>query len=327
MGLEGIYRDFHPLQPNHNQFQQGPPPQQMPQQNPSGAHQHNGQGNQQKAQQGNQQQPQKGNQQQPQRGNQQQPQKGNKQARHGGSDSDSGSESCSSSCSSSSGSPPTSVSERQGRGHHKDHNHVRVPGNHPHPHVPRHEGPRGYRPSGSPRLQRVSVSPHHSPRAPGPPHPPTREGSVASHIERVRDDAYQRGRMAGMSDARLVEELAQSKIHARPRPRIIQEQSPPRLLRVRTDMDDIPRQFTRLSVYDDDLGDVGLRREDTRRRREFEYRAQRGSILDEDPFESPPSPSSYTTYSTDGRRRGPQIIEIPERYPRSPGPRRARDFY
>jgi hypothetical protein len=255
------------------------------------------------------------------------PQSRNKDARFSDSDSESGSGSASSRCSSSAGSPPTSVSDHRGRGHLKTHGHVRGPGNPPHPHGSRHERPREHGQNGGPRPQHVPVSPHRAPRAPGPPYPPIQEGSVASHIERIRDDAYLRGRLAERSDARLVEELAQSKMHAQRRPHINQEQSPRRLFMLRTDMDDVPRQFARLSVDDDGVDDVILRREDARRRREFEYRAQRGSILDEDPFEGPPSPSSYTTYSTDGRRRGLHIMEIPDRYSPSPRPRRVRAYY
>ncbi|RWA08134.1 hypothetical protein EKO27_g6958 [Xylaria grammica] len=171
--------------------------------------------------------------------------------------------------------------------------------------------------------------PRRSPRAPAPPYPSPGEGSVASHIERIREDAYRKGRLAERTDARLAEELAFSKAHGRPRPHIIQEHSPPPLARVyraRSDEDGISRYFNRLSLLDDEEDDVEFRREEARRHREYERRVQQGSILEGgDPFENPSSPSSYA-YSADGRgrglRRGPHIIEIPERRPLSPRPRR-----
>ncbi|KAI0420008.1 hypothetical protein F5X98DRAFT_50473 [Xylaria grammica] len=223
---------------------------------------------------------------------------------------------------------PSSVSDHRDGNHHNNRHHVRNSANHLPNHSQRHGRPAGgHKANGSPHLPRTSLSPHRSPRAPAPPYPSPGEGSVASHIERIREDAYRRGRLAGRSDARLAEELAFSKAHGRPRPHIIQEHSSAplaRAYRARSDEDDISRYFNRLSLLDDEEDDVEFRREEARRRREYERRVQQGSILEGgDPFENPPSPSSYA-YSADGRgrglRRGPQIIEIPERRPLSPRP-------
>ncbi|KAI0546231.1 hypothetical protein F4679DRAFT_418197 [Xylaria curta] len=166
-------------------------------------------------------------------------------------------------------------------------------------------------------LPRVNGSPRLPPftRTPMPPYPVSQEsGSVASHIERVREVAYERGQR----DARLDRDLAYSNARRQLRPHIIQEHSSPRrVYRTRSDDDDeVMRRFSRLSVYDRDAeDDVAYRREDARRRREFEYRAQRGSILEDDPFVTSSSRSSSYTYSTDGR--GPRRVEIhPEPHPR-----------
>ncbi|TGJ78930.1 hypothetical protein E0Z10_g9830 [Xylaria hypoxylon] len=328
-GLDGMYHP-HPggvhnvvpqMQPNHTQFQgqqnanrgQGPPPTQMPNRNPQGP------------QVPPQNRPMNHDAHQQHNGGQGHRQNGKKGGRHSDSETDSGNESHSSRSSSSTG--PSSVSDHRGGGHHNNRHHVGNPANHIHNHLPRHERPAGvHKANGSPQLARTSLSPRRSPRAPAPPYPLSRDdGSVASNIERIREEAYRRGRLAERTDARLAEELAFSKTHARPRPHIIQEHSPPpvRVYRARTDEDDIPRYFNRLSLLDDEEDDVEFHREEARRLREYERRVQHGSILEEDPFEGSPSPSSYT-YSTDGRGRGrrrmPQIVEIPHLL--NPRPRR-----
>ncbi|KAI0539856.1 hypothetical protein GGR58DRAFT_463027 [Xylaria digitata] len=244
---------------------------------------------------------------------------GRKGGRPSDSESDSGNDSRSSQ-----GSLSTGLSSVSGGGDNHNNRHPQI-------HHPRYERPRiSHNVNGGLRLS-PPLPPHRSPTAPALPYPLSRgEGTVASHIERIRQDAFRRGRIAGRTDARVAEELAFEKAHGRPYPRIIQEHSPPpaHIYRARSDEDDIPRSFNRLSL-DDAEDDVEFRLEDARRRREYERRVQHGSILEGDPFEGPPSPSSYT-YSADsrerGRRRGPHIIEVPERH-LSPRPRRRVSYF
>ncbi|TRX94904.1 hypothetical protein FHL15_004365 [Xylaria flabelliformis] len=214
--------------------------------------------------------------------------------------------------------PPSSVSDRRGGGprkdyHHHDHVHVEV---NPPPIHPLGQG-----------LPRVNESPRPRPlnRTPVPPYPVSHEGgSVASHMERIREDAYERGRR----DARLARDLPFSNVRGRPRPHIIQEHSPPRrVYRTRSDdEDEITRRVSHLSVYDRDAeDDVAYRREVARRRHEIEHRAQRGSILEDDPFATSSLSSSYT-YSTDGRGHG--RIEIhPEPHLSNPRVRRVVSYF
>ncbi|KAI0433957.1 hypothetical protein F5Y09DRAFT_18371 [Xylaria sp. FL1042] len=359
-GLEGMYQAhlFPQMQPNHAQFpgpqqhqqqpqqhhggrEPGPPPARMPNKNQQGPHMppprrpmdHNARQN--NGGHGH----------------------GHNRARRSDSDTDSEDDSRDSSSAGSrrgSQSPPTSVSDHRGGGQHRHHNnnnnnkdrhHYPAGGggaaNPVRPHTPRKNdrpGNAGHRPNGSPRLP---------PRPPAPPYPvSSREGgSVASHIERVREDAYFRGRLAERTDARLAEELAFSKAHGRPRPHIVQARSPGPRTRIYTrgrrgsagddDDDMLPRYFSRLSLWDD--GDDNNNSEDEESlelRREYERRVQHGSILEGfDPFElHPPSLSSSSyTYSTDGvrGRRRPSIIEIPgRRYPiSSPRLRRRMSYH
>ncbi|KAI0191135.1 hypothetical protein EV127DRAFT_428694 [Xylaria flabelliformis] len=246
--------------------------------------------------------------------NQQNPNRGVRVMRNSdSSDSESGSRS-----SRRSTTPPSSVSDHRGGGLRKDYPHpdrVRVEVNLP----PIHPLGQG--------LPRVNESPRRPlTRTPVPPYPMSHEdGSVASHIERIREDAYERGQR----DARLARDLPFSNVRGRPRPHIIQEHSPPRrVYRTRSDDDDeITRRVSRLSVYDRDAeDDVAYRREDARRRREFEYRAQRGSILEDDPFATSSSLSSSYTYSTDGR--GHRRVEIhPEPHLSNPRVRRVVSYF
>ncbi|KAI0446059.1 hypothetical protein F4803DRAFT_77574 [Xylaria telfairii] len=303
-------------QPHHAGREQGPPPTHPPNQIPQGRHppghhphghhqaggqppppnrpmNHGGQGRQ---------------------GHQQNPNRGASGARRSESDSDSESDSRSSRRSSSSRTqtPPSSLSSR---GRRKD--------NHPHHHHYPHVRPLGRElPRESPRVQRISPSPHRAPRIPVPPYPVPREGgSMATHIERVREDAYRRG----MLDA---EDLAFTGARGRPRPYVVQERSPPlprRVYRGRgSDDDEMRRVFSRLSMNDrdrddDEEDDVYYRRENAQRRREMEYRAQHGSVLDDDPFAASELASSYA-YSMDGRGRGGRgRVQIhPEPHPRLP---------
>ncbi|KAI1281433.1 hypothetical protein F5Y07DRAFT_296637 [Xylaria sp. FL0933] len=341
--LEGMYQApahnaFPHTQSNHTQF---PGPQQQQQHQPPPPQQHHG-GRQPgppplRMPDGNQQGPQMPHPNRPMNHNTR-PSNGHhghgqNRARHSDSESDSGSDSRRSSSAASrrgSQTPPSSVSDHRGGGHqhHKNrHHHHHVGGgsapNHLRHHTPANNvrpGNAGHRPNGSPRLL--------PPRPPGPPYPvSSREGgSVASHIEQVREEAFRRGRLAERTDAKLAEELAFSKAHGRPRPHIVQERSPAaargrRLYNNRgrgggggSDDDMLPRYFSRLGLWDDSEDD-----DDLELRREYERRVQHGSILEGfDPFElNPPSPSSSSyTYSTDGvrGRRRPPIIEIPERH-------------
>lgn len=208
--------------------------------------------------------------------------------------------------------PPSSVSDRghrQLKDHHGHHPHQPAKGaTHPHrPHNPRNERP---------GMGRRTPSPRRSPRILVPPYPISQSsGSMASHIEQVRRDAYRRGQLRERADARLVEELAD---HSRPRPYIIQDHPSRHIRRVYREHDDldVPRYLSSLSFDDNRYRDDDY--EDEEYRREFERRRQQGSILDDDPFDLPSSsPSSSYTYSTDtglgrGRRHVPQIIEIPQ---------------
>ncbi|KAI0455666.1 hypothetical protein F5B21DRAFT_187763 [Xylaria acuta] len=365
-------------QQQHASREQGPPPTHHPNQNPQnphpqgqhpqghhppgrqpthpsrpvnhGAHQHGGQGHQQNLNRG----------------------ANGPRRSESSSDSECDSRSSRRSSSSRTRTPPSSVSDHRGRGHHHkddDHHHHQPhhvhhgAGNHPHAHPLGHGLPRM---NSIPRLPRTSLSPHRSPpppRMPVPPYPVSHDGgsgsgSVASHIERIREDAYRRGRL----DARLAEELAFSSSsqapRGRPRPHIVQVHSPPPLPPPRhilyrdrrrssdgDDEEEVRRALARLSVYDRDDDDddeeddvvVDYRREDAQRRRrqqqrrrlgEFEYRAQRGSVLEDDPFAASP-PSSYA-YSTDGRGPGPghRRVEIhPEPRPLTSRVRRVVSYY
>lgn len=139
----------------------------------------------------------------------------------------------------------------------------------------------------------------------------------------MREEAYRRGRLAERQDALLAEDLAFPGAHAAPR-----------MYGMRGDVKEeaVRRYLAELSVYDDDdaADGVEFRRGDARHRREYETRVQRGSILQDDPFESSTTvPSSYA-YSTDGRARGRgrPIVSIPGRRPLSPvGPRRIVSYY
>ncbi|KAI8628625.1 hypothetical protein F5Y19DRAFT_107721 [Xylariaceae sp. FL1651] len=359
-GMERMYHPnlggmnvFPPMQPHPNQVQNAPPqggrgagppppPPPLPKKpaGPGGA-QNNGQSQNKPVNQGTH--PPNG------RG----PQRKENGGRGGNKDTDSASDSSYSDCSSLSRSgsdghtSPSSVSDRQGRGHGKNYAHGRGGDRRrdrsQHRNVPltirEHVRLGGRGINSSPQLPRVRVSP----RPPVPPlYPSSRDGSVNSDMERIRE-AYRKGRLEERAEALVAEDIAHERIHRRPTPRIIQERSPPPSYRVRTmvrDDEDIPRRFARLSLHDED-DDVEFLRENARRRREFEYPVHHGSILEEDPFaRNPlsPSPSSHT-YSVDGyghrreflrRYDGPRIIEIPgPRHPLSPQPRRVptRSFF
>ncbi|KAI1122917.1 hypothetical protein F5Y10DRAFT_63809 [Nemania abortiva] len=233
--------------------------------------------------------------------------RGDVRARHSDSDSDSGSDSGFSRGSRRGGTPPSSVSDHHKRG--------RPPGPRPSGNLPG----AAYRPSGGtaggPRILRPTRSPHGPGRAPvAPPYPVSRDSgdTYPSTIERIREHAYQRG----------VKDTAEN---LGPRRTVYRSYS---------DADDkINRYFARMALYDDD---EQLRREDradreeARRRREYESRAQRGSVFSGDPFGGSTSSSSYDAYSTDGRGRSrgsPPIIGIPGRHPLSPRLPRGRSYY
>ncbi|OTA61973.1 hypothetical protein K449DRAFT_382658 [Hypoxylon sp. EC38] len=119
-------------------------------------------------------------------------------------------------------------------------------------------------------------------------------------IDRVRDDAYLAGARHERENARISEHRRayREARQLRPRPRVIPEMrspifpyrrhmtnSDPEELRHRGDFDDEIRRFGRLSFDDEDIYDPILRRGDARRRREYEYLLQNGSVLDDDPFD------------------------------------------
>ncbi|KAI1406980.1 hypothetical protein F5Y13DRAFT_183759 [Hypoxylon sp. FL1857] len=144
---------------------------------------------------------------------------------------------------------------------------------------------------------------------PGPPPRPPVASPI--DIERVRDDAYLAGARDARENARISEQQRayREARRSRPRPHIIPEtrtpilpyrrhssNSDPEVLRRRGDFDDEIRRFGRLSLDDEDGYDSVLRHGDPRRRREYEYLMQHGSVLDDDPFDRD-APSSYSRHS------------------------------
>ncbi|KAI1109996.1 hypothetical protein F5Y14DRAFT_466196 [Nemania sp. NC0429] len=304
---------------------------------------------------------------------------GQRRERHSDPDSDSESDSRASRDTSSGLSgrtPPSSVSgghpgggARRHNSHLDDHHqHAHNPGNNrPYAHGPQqhkqpgaanHHRMNGIVPGQQQQQQpRASRSPHPHPHPHRPPHAPARpqplstEGgsSVATHIERVREEAFRRGRLAERKDALLAEDLAFPfpGAHTHGHGRALSPTTP-RMYGSKEEA--VRRYLAELSVYDDDDDDdadddVEFRRGsagDARRRREYESRVQRGSILQDDPFEASTTvPSSYA-YSADGRAgagvgvgvglgggRGPPVIGIPGRRPLSPRgpPRRIVSYY
>ncbi|KAI0145639.1 hypothetical protein F4776DRAFT_660523 [Hypoxylon sp. NC0597] len=141
------------------------------------------------------------------------------------------------------------------------------------------------------------------PHTPGPlPYRPV-ASPIDIDIDRVRDDAYLAGARHERENARISEGHRRAYREARrlrPRPRVISEIRPPispyrkhttnsdpeefRRRRV-VDVDDEISRFGRLSLDDEDIYDPILRRGDARRRREYEYLLQHGSVLDDDPFD------------------------------------------
>ncbi|KAI1099159.1 hypothetical protein F4804DRAFT_322664 [Jackrogersella minutella] len=120
------------------------------------------------------------------------------------------------------------------------------------------------------------------------------------HMERVRDDAYLAGFRRAMDQVRMAQQRGcHEGRRSRPKPRIISSTRPPtppytrRMAssdpegrRHRVDFDDEIRRFDTLSLDDEYNYDPGVpRQEDARRRREFEYHLQRGSVLEDDPFD------------------------------------------
>ncbi|KAI1337999.1 hypothetical protein F5Y15DRAFT_139880 [Xylariaceae sp. FL0016] len=188
--------------------------------------------------------------------------------------------------------------------------------------------------------------PHGVPFTPAMP-----QTGVEEEIERAREDAYIAGRRDERSDALFVEDIMRDETR-RAKPRVVQTRTPPPLFRARTvaihpeefhrqrdlgDDFDMPR-FTNLSLEDSDY-EADFRREDARRRRMYEYRAHNGSILSEDPFQQPRSPSiSSYAYSRDGhiptdhhgrpygRSVEVPIIEIPHRHTFRSRPLRGRQL-
>ncbi|KAI0834999.1 hypothetical protein F5Y06DRAFT_147504 [Hypoxylon sp. FL0890] len=159
------------------------------------------------------------------------------------------------------------------------------------------------------------IDPRNGARMPPTPGPPPHPSVVSPiDIDRVRDDAYLAGARHERENARMSEQQRayREARRLRPRPRIIPEMrspispyrrrsmasSDPEGLRRRGDLDDEIRRFGRLSLDEEDGYDPLLRRGDARRRREYEYLLQHGSVLDDDPFDRDAS-----SYSRHGGRR------------------------
>ncbi|KAI1393244.1 uncharacterized protein F4822DRAFT_384044 [Hypoxylon trugodes] len=130
-----------------------------------------------------------------------------------------------------------------------------------------------------------------------PPPPPT---ASSFDINRVRDDAFLAGMRHGRGDMQHAQQRAfREAQRSRLNPRIVmgarspQSPYPRRMASSEHDgpyhwgeLDDEISRFNRLSLDDEEYGyDTVLRRADARRRREFEYHQQRGSVLNDDPFD------------------------------------------
>ncbi|KAI1180049.1 hypothetical protein F4777DRAFT_358777 [Nemania sp. FL0916] len=166
--------------------------------------------------------------------------------------------------------------------------------------------------------------PHRPPPPPGAPHPVGfGDESMASHIERIREEAYRNGRIAERKDQIVAEDMAAYSGRLRP---------PMRGVRRGVDIDQMDRYLAglRLHDHDDEYDDelVADRREDLLRRREFAERVQHGSVLEGDPFQNSVSASSADAYSLNdgitggrGRRYSPPLgIGIPAHHRRSLSP-------
>ncbi|KAI0382617.1 hypothetical protein F5Y04DRAFT_40487 [Hypomontagnella monticulosa] len=127
--------------------------------------------------------------------------------------------------------------------------------------------------------------------------PPVSPLTPPLDYNRARDDAYLAGIRAGRNDERFAQQRALHEARLRPRPRIISTgRSPTSPYRRRMtssesggyrplgDLDDEISRLNGLSLDDDDGYDNILRRENARRRKEYEILQQRGSVLDDDPF-------------------------------------------
>ncbi|KAI0114689.1 hypothetical protein F4814DRAFT_448523 [Daldinia grandis] len=135
-------------------------------------------------------------------------------------------------------------------------------------------------------------------------------------IDRATDDAYLAGVLRGRSDAQMAQQRARREAwYSRPSPRIIsgaKSLAAPYRRHVSTsdrrgDIYEELSRLNRLSLEDEDAYDAVLQGVDGRRRREFEYFMQEGSVLEDDPFdrETPSYPRHSgrqyeESYATDG---------------------------
>ncbi|KAI1811321.1 hypothetical protein GGS20DRAFT_114699 [Poronia punctata] len=197
-----------------------------------------------------------------------------------------------------------------------------------------------------------------------------RQRSMASHLEQVREAAFQEGRLRGMIDEatrstnhgyNTIRNRDHYRDHNGQRPYVTQDRAhsnmrsgSPHHRHLHEELD-TPR-FASLSLSDSDCdsynhtyahgyrhvhgqrqaGGVGedptLRREYDRLRREYDYRVQRGSVLDDDPFarshgSSSGSSTSYTTrppMPMPMPHRSARVITIADRQEQAPGPRPVR---
>lgn len=198
----------------------------------------------------------------------------------------------------------------------------------------RDENEQGRNPPRHHAIPEQQYSPKNEPRLSSTPgrHPPLPRVSGIT-IDRVRDDAYLVGIRDGRGDAWLAQQRAlQEAQRLRPKPRIIQEVRPlnrrhmshpePERFDRREYLDDEINRFNRLSLDAEDGYDAMFRRADARRRREFEYLLQRGSVLDDDPFDK-----GTFSYAREGRRRyrEPYVTDDSDT-DLSPSPRGGRSF-
>lgn len=189
-----------------------------------------------------------------------------------------------------------------------------------------------------PRRHAMHEGPKNEPRlSPTPGRHPPLPKAAGVEIDRARDDAYLAGIRDGRGEAWLAQQRTlQEARRLRPKPRIIQEaRSPapsyrghmmghaePEGFGHREYLDDEIRRLNHLSLDAEDRHDAVLRRAGARRRREFEYLLQRGSVLDDDPFEK-----GTPSYAREGRRRyrEPYVADDSES-DYSPPPRGNRSF-
>ncbi|KAI1763089.1 hypothetical protein GGR53DRAFT_388977 [Hypoxylon sp. FL1150] len=163
----------------------------------------------------------------------------------------------------------------------------------------RRDSPRHY------AIPEHQYNPNNEPRLSSTPgrHPLSKATDI--DIDRARDYDCLAGIRDGRGEAWFAQQRAiQGARRLRPKPRIIREARPPNRRHLepqrfdgRESLTDEMNRFGRLSLDAEDGYDTVFRRTGARRRTEFEYLLQRGSVLDDDPFDK--RRSSYARDVTD----------------------------